>query len=93
VRRNWKPGIALTKIRALKSLGFKVEQSAVELGVAGFDQHVGAPGVSIGNICLPFKIWEAITMPIVTMTREMGTRGRDVAIGLAEALGLEIVHY
>ena len=32
-------------------------------------------------------------MPIVTMTREMGTRGRDVAIGLAEALGLEIVHY
>lgn len=32
-------------------------------------------------------------MPVFAMTREMGTRGKDVATGLAEALGLEIVHH
>ncbi len=32
-------------------------------------------------------------MPVFAMTREMGTRGKDVAAGLAEVLGLEIVHH
>ncbi len=31
-------------------------------------------------------------MTVITMTREMGSRGKDVARGLAEALGLEVVH-
>ena len=32
-------------------------------------------------------------MPIIAMTREMATLGRDVAAGLAERLGLDIVHH
>lgn len=32
-------------------------------------------------------------MPVVAMTREMGSRGRDVARGLAEQLALQIVHH
>jgi cytidylate kinase len=32
-------------------------------------------------------------MTTIAMTREMGTQGRDVALGLAERLGLEIVHH
>ena len=32
-------------------------------------------------------------MTVIAMTREMGSRGRDVAIGLAEALGLTIVQH
>jgi len=32
-------------------------------------------------------------MSVVAMTREMGSRGRDVALGLAEQLGLRIVHH
>ncbi|MEM9062811.1 MAG: cytidylate kinase family protein [Pseudomonadota bacterium] len=32
-------------------------------------------------------------MPVIAMTREMGTRGKDVALGVAERLGLEIVHH
>lgn len=32
-------------------------------------------------------------MAVIAMTREMATRGRDVAAGLAERLGLEIVHH
>lgn len=32
-------------------------------------------------------------MAVIAMTREMGTLGRDVAQGLAERLGLEIVHH
>lgn len=31
-------------------------------------------------------------MTIVAMTREMGTLGKDVAAGLADALGIEVVH-
>jgi len=31
-------------------------------------------------------------MTVITMTREMGSRGKDVACGLAEALGLKVVH-
>lgn len=32
-------------------------------------------------------------MTVIAMTREMGSRGREVAVGLAERLGLEIVHH
>ncbi|MEL7467865.1 MAG: cytidylate kinase family protein [Pseudomonadota bacterium] len=32
-------------------------------------------------------------MPVIAMTREMGSRGKDVALGVAERLGLEIVHH
>ena len=32
-------------------------------------------------------------MAIIAMTREMATLGRDVAAGLAERLGLDIVHH
>ncbi len=32
-------------------------------------------------------------MPVIAMTREMGSLGKDVALGLAEALDLEIVHH
>ena len=32
-------------------------------------------------------------MTIIAMTREMGTLGKDVAFGLAETLGLRIVHH
>jgi cytidylate kinase len=32
-------------------------------------------------------------MTVITMPREMGSRGRDVAIGVAEALGLQILHH
>jgi cytidylate kinase len=32
-------------------------------------------------------------MAVIAMTREMGTLGKDVAAGLAEQLGLEIVHH
>ncbi len=32
-------------------------------------------------------------MTVITMTREMGTLGKDVAMGLAEALDLRIVHH
>lgn len=32
-------------------------------------------------------------MAVIAMTREMATRGRDVAAGLAERLGLTIVHH
>lgn len=32
-------------------------------------------------------------MPTIAMTREMGTQGRDVALLLAERLGLELVHH
>jgi cytidylate kinase len=32
-------------------------------------------------------------MPVIAMTREMATRGRDVAAGLAERLGLAVVHH
>ncbi len=32
-------------------------------------------------------------MAVIAMTREMATRGRDVAAGLAERLGLKIVHH
>lgn len=32
-------------------------------------------------------------MAVISMPREMGSRGRDVAIGLAERLGLQILHY
>lgn len=32
-------------------------------------------------------------MPVIAMTREMGSRGKDIAIGLAERLGVEIVHH
>lgn len=32
-------------------------------------------------------------MPLVAMTREMGSLGKDVAQGVAEALGLEVVHH
>ena len=31
-------------------------------------------------------------MTVIAMTREMGTLGKDVASGLAEALGIELVH-
>lgn len=32
-------------------------------------------------------------MTVIAMTREMGSQGKDVAIGLAERLGLNIVHH
>jgi len=32
-------------------------------------------------------------MTVIAMTRELGSRGRDVALGLADRLGLEIVHH
>ena len=32
-------------------------------------------------------------MTVIAMTREMGSRGRDVAVGLAEELGLELVQH
>jgi cytidylate kinase len=32
-------------------------------------------------------------MAVISMPREMGSGGRDVAIGLAERLGLQILHY
>jgi cytidylate kinase len=32
-------------------------------------------------------------MPVIAMTREMATLGKDVAAGLAERLGLQIVHH
>ena len=32
-------------------------------------------------------------MPVIAMTREMGTLGKEVAAGLAERLGLEVVHH
>lgn len=32
-------------------------------------------------------------MTVITMTREMGTLGKDVAAGLAERLGLKVVHH
>lgn len=32
-------------------------------------------------------------MTVIAMTREMGTRGKDIASGLADRLGLEIVHH
>jgi cytidylate kinase len=32
-------------------------------------------------------------MPVIAMTREMATLGRDVAAGLAERLGLHVVHH
>jgi cytidylate kinase len=32
-------------------------------------------------------------MTVVAMTREMGSRGREVALGLADRLGLKIIHH
>ena len=32
-------------------------------------------------------------MTVIAMTREMGTLGKDVALGLAETLDLRIVHH
>lgn len=32
-------------------------------------------------------------MPVIAMTREMGTLGKDVALGLADRLGVEIIHH
>ena len=32
-------------------------------------------------------------MAVIAMTREVGTLGRDVAAGLAERLGVEIIHH
>jgi cytidylate kinase len=32
-------------------------------------------------------------MTVIAMTREMGSRGKDVALGLAHRLGLEIIHH
>ena len=32
-------------------------------------------------------------MTVIAMTREMGSRGREVALGLADRLGLEIIHH
>ena len=32
-------------------------------------------------------------MTVIAMTREMGTRGKDVAAGLADRLGIEVVHH
>ena len=32
-------------------------------------------------------------MPVIAMTREMGSRGKDLAIRLADELGLTIVHH
>ena len=32
-------------------------------------------------------------MTVIAMTREMGTRGKDVAAGLADTLGLNVIHH
>ena len=32
-------------------------------------------------------------MTVIAMTREMGTRGKDIAAGLAERLGIEVIHH
>ena len=32
-------------------------------------------------------------MPLIAMTREMGSLGKDVALGVADALGLAVVHH
>jgi hypothetical protein len=32
-------------------------------------------------------------MTVIAMTREMGSRGRDVALGLADRLELDIIHH
>ena len=32
-------------------------------------------------------------MTVIAMTREMGSRGKDVALGLASRFGLEIIHH
>ena len=32
-------------------------------------------------------------MTVIAMTREMGTLGKDVAAGVAERLGIEVVHH
>ena len=32
-------------------------------------------------------------MAVIAMTRELATLGRDVAAGLAERLGLDVVHH
>ncbi|NIP88753.1 MAG: cytidylate kinase-like family protein, partial [Gammaproteobacteria bacterium] len=32
-------------------------------------------------------------MTVIAMTREMGTRGKDIAAGVGETLGLEVVHH
>lgn len=32
-------------------------------------------------------------MPVIAMTREMGSKGKDIAIGLARQLGIPIVHH
>ena len=32
-------------------------------------------------------------MTVIAMTREMGSRGREVALGLADRLGLKIIHH
>lgn len=32
-------------------------------------------------------------MTVIAMTREMGTRGKDIAAGLADRLGIEVVHH
>lgn len=32
-------------------------------------------------------------MPVIAMTHELGTQGGEIAIGLAERLGLEIIHH
>jgi cytidylate kinase len=32
-------------------------------------------------------------MPVIAMTREMGSQGKNIAIGLAESLGVQIVHH
>ncbi len=36
--------------------------------------------------------WE-VAMAVIAMTREMATLGKDVAAGLAERLGLDVVHH
>jgi hypothetical protein len=32
-------------------------------------------------------------MTVIAMTREMGTRGSEVATGVAERLGLSVIHH
>ena len=32
-------------------------------------------------------------MTVIAMTREMGTLGKDVAAGLADVLGITVVHH
>lgn len=41
---------------------------------------------------LPFDRKE-IEMTVIAMTREMGSLGKDVAFGVAEKMGLEVVHH